>query len=110
MKKYRAVVTTIKEYEIEIDETKMTEEELDGFEAVFHKLDEYDDRYKSMAHDYARLRSIFGESFIEGYGYVLQQGKVPGIAKLNGYEPDGSINLIEYDDDGYVDVDIEEID
>lgn len=35
MRKFKVVVTAIKEFEIELDDVKITEEELDGFESVF---------------------------------------------------------------------------
>ena len=86
---------------IELDDEKITEEYLDSFESVFYPLDEEDDRIKSMAGDYCRLRAKFGQCFIEGYGHVLERGKVPLSAKLNNDKPNDAINILDYygDDD-----------
>ena len=65
MRKFIVKVTTTKEFEIELDDEKITEEYLDSFESVFYPLDEEDDRIKSMAGDYCRLRAMFGQCFIE---------------------------------------------
>ncbi|WP_302579508.1 hypothetical protein [Clostridium saudiense] len=101
MRKFIVKVTTTKEFEIELDDEKITEEYLDSFESVFYPLDEEDDRIKSMAGDYCRLRAKFGQCFIEGYGHVLERGKVPLSAKLNNDKPNDAINILDYygDDD-----------
>ena len=109
MKKYKVTVEITKEYEIEIDETKITEEDLDGFEEVFYPLDEESDRYKSMANDYCRLRAMEGDGFIEGYGYVLENGKPSFGAKINNYKPNDAINLTSIDDEGDYDISVYEI-
>ncbi|WP_415316165.1 hypothetical protein [Clostridium perfringens] len=109
MKKYRVTVEITKEFEIEIDETIITEEALDGFEEVFYKLDEENDRYASMANDYCRLRAMNGDSFIEGYGYVLENGEPSFGAKINKEKPNTAINLIESDDEGDYDITVYEI-
>ena len=98
MRKFKVTVVTTKEFEIEIDETKMTEEKLDEFERDFYLLNEESDRYKSMAGDYCRLRAELGSRFIEGYGYVLEGGKVPFGAKITDEEPNDAINLLSYSD------------
>lgn len=105
MRKFRVTVTTTKEFEIEIDDEKITEEELDGFESTFYPLDEEDDRIKSMAGDYCRLRAQFGQCFIEGYGHVLEKGKVPLSAKISNEKPNDAINILDYYDDDYIEVD-----
>ena len=101
MRKFIVKVTTTKEFEIELDDEKITEEYLDSFESVFYPLDEEDDRIKSMAGDYCRLTAMFGQCFIEGYGHVLERGKVPLSAKLNNDKPNDAINILDYygDDD-----------
>ena len=86
---------------LKCDDEKITEEYLDSFESAFYPLDEEDDRIKSMAGDYCRLRAKFGQCFIEGYGHVLERGKVPLSAKLNNDKPNDAINILDYygDDD-----------
>ena len=107
MRKFKVVVTTTKEFEIELDDAKITEEELDGFESAFYPLDEEDDRIKSMAGDYCRLRTKYGQGFIEGYGYVLEKGRIPFSAKIANEEPNDAINIVDYDD--YEDVEVDEL-
>lgn len=106
MRRFRVVVTTTKEFEIELDDEKITDEELDAFESAFYPLDEENDRIKSMAGDYCRLRAKFGQCFIEGYGHVLEKGKVPLSAKISNEKPNDAINILDYyDDDDYIEVD-----
>lgn len=105
MRKFRVVVTTTKEFEIELDDEKITDEKLDGFESVFYPLDEEDDRIKSMAADYCRLRAEFGQCFIEGYGYVLEKGRVPLSAKISNEKPNDTINILDYYSDENIEVD-----
>lgn len=107
MRKFKVVVTTTKEFEIELDDAKITEEELDGFESAFYPLDEEDDRIKSMAGDYCRLRAKYGQGFIEGYGHVLEKGRIPFSAKIANEEPNDAINIVDYDD--YEDVEVDEL-
>lgn len=107
MRKFIVKVTTTKEFEIELDDEKITEEYLDSFESAFYPLDEEDDRIKSMAGDYCRLRAKFGQCFIEGYGHVLERGKVPLSAKIANEEPNDAINIVDYDT--YEDVEVYEL-
>lgn len=107
-RKYRVTVEITKEYEIEIDDEIITEEQLDAFESVFYKLDEEDDRYKSMANDYCRLRAIYGNENFEGYGYPLEHGKVPYMRDKS--DVNKGINLTSIDDEGYSYIDVYEND
>lgn len=113
MKKYKVTVELVKEYEIEIDENEITEEELENWESVFYKLDEEDDKYKSMANDYCRLRAIGFEGAIEGYGYVLENGKIPSGARLMGLTEKDITNSINFkiidDGESYPYINVEEI-
>lgn len=107
MRKFKVVVTTTKEFAIELDNAKITEEALDAFESVFYPLDEEDDRIKSMAGDYCRLRAKYGQGFIEGYGHVLEKGRIPLSAKMANEEPNDAINIV--DCDVYEDVEVDEL-
>lgn len=60
-----------------------------------------------MAGDYCRLRAKFGEGFIEGYGHVLEKGRIPFSAKIANEEPNDAINIVDYDD--YEDVEVDEL-
>ena len=113
MRKFKVFVTQEKEYEIEIDDDKITEEELDSFEELFYDLDQEDDRISSMARDYARLRAIGFSGFIEGYGYVLEDGQAPFEAIMRGLgdkDINTAINFKAIDeDDSDPEIEIEEI-
>ena len=115
MRKFKVTVTQEKKYEIEIDENKMTEEKLDSFEEFFYDLDQEDDRIKSMANNYCRLRAIGLNGNIEGYGYVLEDGEVPLEAQFYDFEKkdiNTGINfkiIDEDEDEEYADIEVEEI-
>lgn len=103
MKKYKVKVEQIKEYEIEIDETKFTEKDIEGFESVMWKLDAVEgDKYASIAHEIASIRAE--DLSYEGFGYPLIRGK----NRFNdGYE-NKAINFSKIDED-YIDIEVEEI-
>ena len=108
MKKYKVTVELTKEYEIDIDENKFTEEDIKNFESYMYKLDEEDDKYKSLANDYCRLRAIGFDGFIEGYGYVLENGKVPFGVKDKDVEKGINFKVID-DGESYPNINVEEI-
>ena len=103
MKKYKVRVEQIKEYEIEIDETKFTEEDIKAFESFMWKLDEIEDyKYASIAYYLAKIRAE--DLSYEGFGYQLIKGK---NYVLDGNEND-AFNYSEIDED-YIDIDVMEI-
>lgn len=103
MKKYKVKIEQIKEYEIEIDETKFTKEAIEGFESVMWKLDAVeDDKYASIAHHIARIRAE--DLSNEGFGYPLIRGE---NLCHDGSENE-AINFSEIDED-YIDIEVEEI-
>jgi len=74
MKKFRCVVTRTDEYVIELDETVFTEEYMEEFRGVFYPFYSLDDHAEHLA----KMQAIIGDdSFIEGYGHVLRDGKLP---------------------------------
>ena len=74
MKKYKVKVEQIKEYEIEIDDSKISIEDLEAFESVMYKLDEVeDDKYASFAYEIARHKA--NDLSFEGIGYPLIRGR-----------------------------------
>ncbi|WP_125153650.1 hypothetical protein [Clostridium rectalis] len=113
MRKFKVEVITTKEYEIKIDETKIDKEVLDNFERYFYDLDVEEDRIKSMANDYCRLRATGFDGSIEGYGFVLEDGKVPFSARFSGLEEKDITNGIDFKviDDGTqgLEIEVEEI-
>lgn len=103
MKKYKVKVEQIKEYEIEIDETKFTEEEIKAFETFMWKLDEVeDDKYASIAYEIARIRA--NDLSYEGFGYPL----IKGENSFRDSENNDAINFSEIDED-YIDIEVEEV-
>ena len=113
MRKFKVTVTQEKEYEIEIDENKTNKEVLDTFETYFYNLNQEEDRIKSMASDYARLRAIGINGFIEGYGYVLEDGEIPFEARLKGLKKEDINTDINFkiidEDEEYPDIEVIEI-
>ena len=103
MKKYKVKVEQIKEYEIEIDETKFTKEDIKGFESVMWKLDEVeDDKYASIAYEIARIRA--NDLSYEGFGYPLIDGK----NSFRDRDENEALNFSKIDED-YIDIEVEEI-
>lgn len=113
MRKFKVTVTQEKEYEIEIDENKINKEELDNFEKYFYNLDEEDDRIKSLANNYCKLRAIGLYGFIDGYGYVLEDGEVPFEARSHGLKKEDINDGINFkiidEDEEYPDIEVTEI-
>lgn len=107
MRKFKVNVEITKEYEIEIDETKITNEELEAWESVFYDLDIEEDKLASYVANYCELRANLGTGFIEGYGVVTEKGKKPyGVKDI---EINEEMKIIKAYDSGFTDVTIEEI-
>lgn len=101
MKKYRVNVMQVKEYEIEIDETKYTDEVLEEFESAMFKLDKEDDKISSLMHFIGT--NLANETNFECLGYPLLKGKHWN----KEYEAEG-INVVNVDDD-YENIEVSEI-
>ena len=107
MRKFKVKVETVKEYEIEVDDSIATDEELENWESVFWSLDCEEDRLTSYVASYAELRAAQGMTFIEGFRVVAPKGKIPF-----GYKEDDLSNhmfIIKADDNGDSIVTIKEI-
>ena len=105
MKKFKCEVTKTYNYEIEIDETVWTEEELKNWSEIFQDVDSLQDVVEILAMMKTNYDS--GE-FIEGFGIPKINGKIPFVWD----DPDGNtvskeININVLDED--CDVDCEEI-
>lgn len=100
MKKYKVKVIQEKEYEIEIDETKYTDEYLEEFESVMFKLDEEDDKISSLMHYIGT--NLANETNFECLGYPLLKGQHWN----REYEADG-INVADVNE--YEDIEVKEI-
>lgn len=100
MKKYKVKVIQEKEYEIEIDETKYTDEYLEEFESVMFKLDEEDDKISSLMHFIGT--NLANETNFECLGYPLLKGQHWN----KEYEAEG-INVVDVNE--CEDIEVEEI-
>lgn len=107
MRKFKVVVETTKTYEIEVDESKLTEEYLDSWEETFMDLDLCHDRTTSLVSEYCEKRSSQGDTFIEGFGRVIKKDRVYPY-KINENEICEYMKIIKADDGGYVDITIRE--
>ena len=109
MRKFEVVVETTKTYVIEIDDNQLTEEDLEGWESVFHDLDSEDDKISSLVLDYCECRARLGDTFIEGHGRVLRKGQ-----KRPSYIDESDVceymKIIDCDDDGDIDTYVKELD
>lgn len=109
MRKFKVKVETVKEYEIEVDDSIATDKELENWESVFWSLDCEDDRLTSYVASYCELRATKGNTFIEGFGIVAHKGMFNTVKKLKGDSVCDYMKMIKADDEGYSDVTIEEI-
>lgn len=109
MRKFKVKIDISKEFEMDIDESKITDEVIKNFEKNFYNLNEEDDKIKSLANDYCRLRAIGNTGNIEGYGYVLEDGELPLEALLQDISVENITNGINFKviDDGESDPIIE---
>lgn len=108
MKKFKCKVTRVDEYEIEIDEEKISEEWMEAFRSYMYKFHDYEEHAEHLA----QLRARLGEGFYEGYGYISINGERPLAVRLsekneNSYEPGININIISEDEE--CEVEVEEI-
>jgi len=109
MKRFKTKVTRIDEYIIEIDENVIDEQWMDDFRHVFFSL--YD-HYEHAEH-LAQIRARLGEGFIEGYGNVKINGKVPWYVTKTEIEKrlpcEDAFNIIIKSEDQDCEVEVEEI-
>lgn len=90
-------------YQIAKDDSKITDEDLEGFEEVMYDLDEIEnDKYASFAHAIARNQAN-GLDF-EGIGYPLVKGR-NNFASVDSNE---HIDISSIDED-YEDIEVEEV-
>lgn len=105
MKRFKTTVTRTDEYIIEIDENIITEEWMEDFAKYFYGFDTYEEHAEHLAQYKAR----FEQSFIEGYGEVLINGK-PHWSVENKEDVNKGINIIVKSEDRDCEVEVEEID
>lgn len=73
MKKFKCTVTRVDEYEIEIDEEIINEEWLAAFRDFMYPFEDLEEHAEHLAQYEARI----GSGFIEGYGVVKRNGRLP---------------------------------
>jgi len=103
MKRFKCKVERVDEYIIEFDEEVLNEEWMKYFRSVFfnyHELDEH-------AEHIAQMRARFEQSFIEGYGVPLVDGKIPSFADEKSVNK--AINIVIVSEDEDCEVEVEEI-
>ena len=117
MKKFKCTVTRVDEFVVELDENILNEEFNKEFREYFYNFYDLEDHAKMMAQFQAR----FGDdSFIEGYGHILRDGKLP--FSMSDFTPDGNwkpenerrhpfigINIVTADNNEECDVEVEEM-
>ncbi len=107
MKKFKTTVTRTDEYIIEFDENVINEEWMQHFKRYFYDFDDLEEHAEHMA----QYRARFGEGFIEGYGNVKVNGKIPWYAlnDKNRESDESAINIQIISEDQNCEVEIEEI-
>jgi hypothetical protein len=117
MKKFKCTVTRTDEFVIELDENVFTEEYMKEFREVFYPFYDLEDHAGHLAWFQAEHDD---HPFIEGYGSVLRDGKLP--YNFEDYNSDGSkksedelakpcpgVNIITEDNRQDLDVEVKEI-
>jgi len=105
MKKFKCEVITTNTYEIELDDNILNEEWMKDFSKYFFDVNNLEE----VAEHLAWSRSVHKDSFIEGFGYYLQNGEKPYfIGEDKTINTAVNINIKSEDKD--VDVFIAEID
>lgn len=116
MKKFHVTVTRTDEYIIEVDENIYNEEWKEAFGNFFWPIEHLKSIAEHLAIHQARNRNY---SFIEGYGDVTRNGKLP---LSNDYDekgdllpedkrrkPSPGLNIVIIDEDNEFETEVEEI-
>lgn len=104
MKKFKCTVTREDEYVIELDEKILDKAWMEWFKKYFYDFDDLQEHAEYIAQYAAR----FGSDFIEGYGIPLRNGERP-IFVSEDKVLNKAININVITEDGYCEVDVEEI-
>lgn len=105
MKKFKVKVERVDEYVIEFDENVINKEFIDSFKEYFYDFDTLEEHAEHIA----QFRARFGERFIEGYGNVMVNGRVPFMVKEEEVEKGINIKVVSEDDLDNMYIDVEEI-
>jgi len=104
MKRFKTTVTRTDEYIIEIDENIINEEWMKHFARYFYGFDTYEEHAEHLA----QIRARFENSFIEGYGEVLINGKKSWSVE-DERDVNRGINIVVKSEDQDCEVEVEEI-
>lgn len=104
MKRFKTTVTRTDEYIIEIDENIIDEEWMKHFARYFDDFDTYEEHAEHLA----QYRARFEQSFIEGYGEVLINGKKSWSVE-DEKDVNKGINIIIKREDEDCEVELKEI-
>lgn len=105
MKKFKVKVERVDEYVIEFDENVINKEFIDNFKEYLYDFDTLEEHAEHIA----QFRARFGERFIEGYGNVMVNGRVPFMVKEEEVEKGINIKVVSEDDFDNMYIDVEEI-
>ena len=105
MKKFRVKVERMDEYEIEIDENIINEEFIENYKEYFSDIDTLEEHAENIA----IFRARFGERFIEGYGNLMVNGRLPFMVKEKDVEKGINIKVISEDDFYNMYTEVEEV-
>jgi len=102
-RRFECTVERTDKYIIEFDENVLDEKWMEEFRKVFFNFDGLDEHAEQIA----QMRARFENSFIEGYGIPLLNGKKPPYADDKYLNK--AINIIVISEDEECEVDVEEI-
>lgn len=105
MRKFKVKVERIDEYEIHFDEGIINEEFMDSYKKFFSDIESLEEHAENIA----LMRARFGESFLEGYGNPMVNGRKPFMVKEEDVQKGINIKVISEDDFNDMNVEIEEI-
>lgn len=108
MKKFKCVVTRVDEYEIEFDEDIINEEWMSDFRDFMYPFTEL----KEHAEHLAQYKARIDNGFIEGYGVVKINGRIPFPYNTEGHEgtcKEEGINIRVISEDRDIDIDVNQI-
>lgn len=108
MKKFKCIVTRVDEYEIQFDESIINEEWMADFRDFMYPFSELEEHAEHLAQHEARI----GNGFIEGYGVVKRNGRIPFPYNTEEHEnacKEEGINIKVISEDRDIDIDVEQI-
>lgn len=106
MKKFKVRVERVDEYEIEFDEDIINDGFLESYKEYFSDIETLEEHAENIA----IFRARFGEGFVEGYGNVMVNGRLPFMVKEDAVEKGINIKVVSEDDFNNMYTEVEELD